>query len=520
MNFSDFFDNPVGFIQEWIQNENVFDSSDFFIEQNITDFFNSHPELYREIPLVNSLSDVQKTPPGKLVRLRCVMRNDIGKIIIPKLIRTQDGNFSYFATSLIPSDLEVPDIMAPCDSDVEVQWADRIRVVAQLIDGNTDWLKQFRNIEKISSKQDAEKLATMRVLSVDAITPPATYILLNLDDAKDIKEKYSTLIDVVGYFEDTDEGFNPASFEVFSTSIPSFLGFAIIPVESLFEPIGYDIEPSSFIELREKTLAILNSVFEPNVSELILLWFMSRTRRTVGSTAIGNLSLNLRNLNNEESNFVYHFISSLCTSITYIPLTIDYLNKQTLISELIDETYTDTPLNTFNGNRFIIDETLITEGQLNEIGFSNIHTLIQLSIMQKSLYKPYDIREMEVSNPVLVLSEGKPLVECSMSVVCNTVVPPEIEPDEDTLTLIRLYIDKARLQEVNPGSKEEEQITINKLMDMRKTQKYTQEDLHTYTDIAFNLMLSLGQEKMTQEIADRAQELFDSLYRDTAEDHK
>ena len=517
MNFSGFFENPVEFIQEWIQNDEVSGSSDFLIEENIKTAFQLNPRLIKHIPLVNSLSDVQKTPPGKLVRIRCVMRNDIGKIIIPKLIRTQDGNYSYFSSSLIPSDVEVPDIMSSMYSDVEVQWADRIRVVAQLIDGNTDWLKAYRKAEKESaaSDSDQEVLSTMRVLSVDAISPPATYILLNLDDAKNIRENYSSLIDVIGYFEDSDDEFNPGSFEAFSTSIPSFLGFAILPVSSLFEPVGYEIQTNSFLELREKTLAILNSVFEPHVSELMLLWFMNRTRRTVGSTAIGNLSLNLRNLNNEESNFVYHFISSLCSSITYLPLTIEYLNKQTLISELEDEMYTDTPLNTFNGNRFIVDETLITEGQLNEVGLSNIHTLIQLSLMQKSLYKPYDIREMEVSNPVMVLSEGKPLVECSMSVVCNSVVEPTIEPDEETLTLVRLYIETARLQEVNSGSKEEDQITINKLMDMRRSQKYTQEDMHIYADLAFNLMLSLGQQSMTQEIADSAYALFETLYRET-----
>ena len=87
MNFSGFFENPVEFIQEWIQNDEVSGSSDFLIDENIKTAFQLNPRLIKHIPLVNSLSDVQKTPPGKLVRIRCVMRNDIGKIIIPNVFR-------------------------------------------------------------------------------------------------------------------------------------------------------------------------------------------------------------------------------------------------------------------------------------------------------------------------------------------------------------------------------------------------------------------------------------------------
>ena len=513
MDFDSFSAKPVDFIQEWIQTNTK--GADFGIEENLRQIVNENPHILRSIPLINSILDIQQTPPGKLVRVRCVMRHDIGKILVPRLIETKSGNFSYLSSQFIPDELELPPPGMPgLDSDVNVSYGDRLHVVAQLVEGTTEWIRERQMHEKLAkSEKEGTEAKTIREVKKGKITiPETTFILLNLNDTKEQKITYSKLIDVIGYFEDASNDLTPGPFNTFSLSLPTLISFAVFPVKSVFEPVGYELSPDNICELREKTLQLLCTVFEPQVAEVVLLWFISRTRVVVGSQNIGNLSLNLRGVAADGAQIIAEFLASLCSSITYFPITIENLNKKLLMPELIDEQFTDSPFNTFDENRFILDETCMTEGTLTDVGSINLSLFEQLSTMQKTVIKLYELFEVHVSNPVLVLSDKRSLIDCSMSIEINELSESEAELSEEDLTLIRLYIDQARFLETKQVDISKEEILISKLVELRKRGvRTTQEDLHTYTDIALNLMLSYGMEEITQEIADHALAIYDSL---------
>uniref|UniRef100_A0A914WKE3 Mini-chromosome maintenance complex-binding protein n=1 Tax=Plectus sambesii TaxID=2011161 RepID=A0A914WKE3_9BILA len=132
---------------------------------------------------------------------------------------------------------------------------------------------------------------------------------------------------------------------------------------------------------------------------------------------VGCLPLNLTKVpaGSETTETLANILSLLCDKVDMLPLTLEVLNSKPFapVKDYSRELLTSGRLQLADGTMLLIDETVMQAGQLNEIGLRNIAFLRSVISSQKLAYDfKYHVADFDTDINVLVLSEGKSLLQC------------------------------------------------------------------------------------------------------------
>lgn len=147
------------------------------------------------------------------------------------------------------------------------------------------------------------------------------------------------------------------------------------------------------------------------------------------SLTLGHLCLNISCVPSSEcahyTRTLYDTIQRVVTNSYYLPLTVDNLNTHTFTPKKDYECnrLTSGLLQLSKGTHLVLDETAMEPGRLEPAGVANLSALGELIQSQTVEYDfKYYKMQFEADVPVLVLSEGKSLLPCSVHVpLCGDV---------------------------------------------------------------------------------------------------
>ncbi|XP_067000687.2 mini-chromosome maintenance complex-binding protein isoform X3 [Anabrus simplex] len=238
--------------------------------------------------------------------------------------------------------------------------------------------------------------------------------------------------------------------------------------------------------------------------------------------ALGQMSLNLSNIPGDHSfaTKLYSILELLVPKSHYLPMTLEKLNSESFIpkKDYVSNQLRSGILQLSNHTHLILDETELQPGQLQNTGVHNMSALERLISQQKLSYEfQYYQLDFDYDIPVLVLSEGKSLLPCSV------VVPLETDPScvdtlEETLQAIRHFLQASLLDRIrtyltvvrssnydmSPQLQKVIQDDFVALRQDRQTKKTSAEDLHNLIVLARLLSLSKGQTSLTETTWKRA----------------
>ncbi|RHZ53019.1 hypothetical protein Glove_452g41 [Diversispora epigaea] len=170
------------------------------------------------------------------------------------------------------------------------------------------------------------------------------------------------------------------------------------------------------------------------------------------------------------------------------------------------------------GTWFLIDETVMKEGKLNDTGVRNLQALNNLIDNQRLLYTfPFYDFEFETDIGIIVLSEAKPFlpVDCILPLLTNNYNNNNYNKDlpEEILVEFRKYLGVHRYIEnyfiPDDVSKYiENQFVIQRRNASRNGQIFINHfDLQLRMTLARLVTLSFGESKLTEELWDYTERL-------------
>jgi hypothetical protein len=232
--------------------------------------------------------------------------------------------------------------------------------------------------------------------------------------------------------------------------------------------------------------------------------------------ALGKFSLNISNVPKFENlDFVqelYKFIELLTTKSHYLAMSLENMNKLAFIpkKDYTSNRLTSSILQMSANTHFVLDETKLSAGKLNEAGINGVKALANAIKNQKTLYDfTYYQIEFDCDIPFLILSEGKSMLPSDVHVV--------LDPDDmhlktfgeileaarhflkpELLNEIRVYLTSARLveYEISDGIQE---MVQKEFVNMRQRGNVSGDDLHNLLVLARLVCISQGKNTLDEE---------------------
>jgi len=153
----------------------------------------------------------------------------------------------------------------------------------------------------------------------------------------------------------------------------------------------------------------------------------------------------------------------------------------------------------------VVDETVLTAGQLDEKGIRNIGAIHTVVAFQKIACNfQYYQTELNVDFPILILSQGKSMFQTDCYVPLQSQIPsPQTRPckqfDAVLLNNLRAYLDTIRSQAFQIDS-DMSAVIESDFVQMRKQDPNMNADFfHFMLTLARLLGLSFGESKLTPE---------------------
>ncbi|DBA04384.1 TPA: hypothetical protein N0F65_009980, partial [Lagenidium giganteum] len=254
-------------------------------------------------------------------------------------------------------------------------------------------------------------------------------------------------------------------------------------------------------------------------AEYVLLCLLSRVySRVDASTPLGNLSVNLavgKNSNAEQNQRLVETIEKALAKIVPLSMRIDlsiqklneskYMPKKDYETERLHGGLLQVP----HGTTLLVNETILSTGQLDDQGVKNLAAL--QSVVSKMLL-PYDFQFYSMDFPqdvaVVSVSETNSILPMIASV---PLVASADEPTDSTTTdqlrgqlsvaswerCFQVYLGVLRSLKVTIGN-EQAEIAEKHFVDCRKSrQEVSSDDLHRWLRLARLLSLSYGEETLT-----------------------
>ncbi|CAG8508965.1 6508_t:CDS:10, partial [Scutellospora calospora] len=298
----------------------------------------------------------------------------------------------------------------------------------------------------------------------------------------------------------------------------------------------YEIQRRS-IHTRSSLLQYIAAAFKGDhlVAEFVLLQLLSRIYNRRNGLTLGKLILNISNVpsssiitngnlssssnlglihSNMFTKRVSAVLSSLLPKYHDLPLTLSTLNELFFYPRDNDKLDSGI-LQVSQGTWFLIDETVMEEGKLDDIGVRNLQALNEILDNQKLKYAfPFSDFEFETDIGAIILSNARSFLPCD----CIIPLQPNdeetimFEVQEDILAEFRTYLSILRCAEYSIPESVSEHIQ-NEFVNQRKNASKTGQPLVTQTDLLLRMTLarlvtlSFGQLELTPELWDYTQKL-------------
>lgn len=312
------------------------------------------------------------------------------------------------------------------------------------------------------------------------------------------------------------------------TAVPRLHVLSIERVEHLACPRALELASRSDVELDHSTHKMAVELFANSLggdvvaAEFVWAFLFGRLSGSVADgSVIGRFGLNLYGASPSVRSSLRQLLKSLPLRVMDLPLTIDKLNCERYNSHaLLDESQSlqvagvvSGVLQVPNGTLLLVDETVLTTGQLNNQGVSNLQALQKL-IQQSKLTCDFGYQQIDVLSDVcvLVLSEGKSMFTTDFKLA---VKQPESEfnPNLDSSVATSVYTILSKFYMDNPTYEISDSVSeaIQKdFIKSRQEQKLgglpvtKQGDLFKLLNLARCVTLSFGQSSLTKEYWDYA----------------
>ncbi|OQV16330.1 Mini-chromosome maintenance complex-binding protein [Hypsibius exemplaris] len=269
----------------------------------------------------------------------------------------------------------------------------------------------------------------------------------------------------------------------------------------------------SFVRVRESLMELLKFCLNGDAlgAEYLLLHLISSIYARADDQAIGNFPLNLTGMP-QDVTFVKRLLGTLeniLTQLAVFPMSIATLNsalmapKMTEVPGTIDNELLPGLLQLPKHTHLALDELGMDTGTLNDTGCRNLLALQKLVSDQKLdfnfLFGQTIPFLMDI--PVLVLSQGKSLVNCRCIVPLspNGAAVDCAALDEEIIWQIRQYLVTVRFldYEIPPEMRE---AIVNKFVTSRKADRsISPDDLHQQLELARYMTISHGEVVLTQQ---------------------
>ncbi|CAG8622225.1 9567_t:CDS:10 [Acaulospora morrowiae] len=268
------------------------------------------------------------------------------------------------------------------------------------------------------------------------------------------------------------------------------------------------------------------------VAEFVLLQLLSRIYNRRNGLTLGKLVLNISNvpstcINTEENSLssglihsnqyskrIAAVLESLLPKYHDLPLTLSTLNELYYYPRSNEELDSGV-FQVSQGTWFLIDETVMKEGKLGDIGVRNLQVLNEILDNQKLKYTfPFNDFELETDIGVIILSDAKSFlpVDCIIPLLGNPEETLMLDVREDLLIEFRNYLSILRCAEFSIPDDVSEYIQ-NEFVRQRKNASISGHPLMTQADLLLRMTLarlvtlSFGRLELTTELWDYTQKL-------------
>ena len=168
-------------------------------------------------------------------------------------------------------------------------------------------------------------------------------------------------------------------------------------------------------------------------ADYLLLHLLSRVYMRKDVLCLGKLSLNLHNMTTHEEwpRRLSTVLSLLTTNSHYLPLTRNNLDSTSFSPRKDFEAnrLVSGSLQLASGTHLWLDETVMTDGQLSQVGVKNLTSLGNLITWQKLEYDfEFQKMEYETDVPCLVMSEGRSMLPSDVQLMARPE-GVEVRPD-------------------------------------------------------------------------------------------
>ncbi|KAI9023865.1 putative alanine racemase-domain-containing protein [Phycomyces nitens] len=351
------------------------------------------------------------------------------------------------------------------------------------------------------------------------------------------------LIEVIGILghpvstDGTPEDFETHMATLTNTPVLHAITYRSLENEShgLFEPESLVNASGQARDIRAKLVDYISTAFggDKLVAEYVLLQLLSRVTVKNRGVKLGQFSLNISQfptsepgLQNEKSlemkleNLASKHVASVLSNLTQrfveMPLSLEILNKSSFNPRSVDEQLNAGVLQLPNGTLLLVDETVLSEGTLDDTGVRNIQALMNIIHSQSLNYMfPYSQFEFDTDLGVISLSSTKSMLpnHCTVplqaSLDINSDLKDRMTCSKETLDIFRAYIESAKHAEYEIPDDVSEYIQEEFVNERKRAAENgvslpSQEDLMARMSISRLLSLSFGESRLTKDTFDYA----------------
>lgn len=536
--FDQFLLNPTQFVHNLFSRHEDVSS----LHQHAADIVSKFtPQQIQRIPLLNVTSPLadESISNRSLVRFRCLIQDMFDPEIY---IASTLGNIATRKCGLYLDSLDDCD---PEDSERAVL-GDRIKFLGISIPGESSWVAEYESANGSSSESSSSREAITRRVTDQEYTANCfplpgknlcAYMLLMYEKEPNIKlNEMLEVVGIIDYSEEVEEvqqentltyeGLTKSEFRPPRNIIPVIHVILskklshINPLE-LRDSLPGDREVF-FKNCKSHLEAILGLILfqDQLASQYVICALVSHVfvRRDLISVGALPLGLTIGPRHNDKTGgdgggdlvrALVTLLADLSTHSCYLPLTLEKLNVAPLQPKKNYSTNKlhAAPLQLARGTVLVIDETVMTPGQLNAQGVKNIATLRDLVKWQQLKYDfEYHSMEVDVDVPVLVVSQGKSLLQVPLTLPVDRKEEMPKEPLEaikeyltpQLLQALRVYLTMAREANIVIGEEVQKQIQLDFVkMRQENSSKVNGETLHQLMSLARLESVTEGEDSLS-----------------------
>ncbi|KAL7646045.1 UNVERIFIED_CONTAM: hypothetical protein RMT77_002946 [Armadillidium vulgare] len=503
-----------------------------------------NPEFYMDTFVIKGIDGQEIKRPGRYMDMVTCKPNEKVLLDSPHCV-TKDRN-SYLCISIPGENTWVKEIFNQINPKYEINTSNCSA------HGNKRSLPEDNNTELFlnnhQEKQQIENKKLKSKSSVDELAESSLghFPLPGLNDLgcllktyEDYEVSLNDIVEVTGILSfdplmsdcditEPNHGFlTPFTFETKECSLPSSLipRLHVISLQKLNHcnpllPMVIDKDyhyPSSF-NIRELIGSILDVAFlgDELASEYFICHLISSVYNRQDIIPIGKFSINISGISQDlqQKNYpklLYKLIKNLTTHSHYFEMTVQNMNNINFVPKKDYETncLKSGMLQLPKNFHLVIDETLLTPGKLESKGIANLSSLKTLIDWQKVDYD-FQFHKLEqfTNIPVLILSEGKSLLNCDFHIkldpkhtnVSEAFAQVESLLTNEVLPNIRKHLTLGRVSMYSFDENMQKMVQDDFVSSRRHEEGMTEWDLHKLLSLAKLLAQSCGKCELSEEI--------------------